>query len=138
MELLTAEQSLARIQRDAAAARSSLPTHETVQSEAARYVAETTARRDQAHRDCVLATVAEHIERHLVPTISRAQALERVVWEVHDHLAQRGDHAGASEIRTAMHRVKTRQYERAASAAEGRAFSDRLLVDPSAELGSDP
>ena len=136
-ELLSAEQSLARIARDAAAARQALPDHEAVQTEAARAVGEATARRNAAHRACILAIVAEHIEQNLVPALKHAQQLERSAWQIHDALDQRADHAGAAEIRTAIHRVKTRQYERAASAAEGRAFSDRLLVDPSAELGSD-
>ena len=47
-ELLSAEQSLARIARDAAAARQALPDHEAVQTEAARAVGEATA----ASRDC--------------------------------------------------------------------------------------
>jgi hypothetical protein len=136
-DLLEVEQRIARLQRDAAAARSALPDHEAVQSEAARYVAEATARRNAALRSAILAAVADCIERRLTPALQTAQEIERVIWEVSDHLAQRDDHAGVSEIRTRMYRIKTAQLAPPASAAAGRAFSDRILVDPSAELGPD-
>jgi hypothetical protein len=133
-DLLEVEQRIAHLRRDAAAARSALPTHEDVQSAAARYLAEATARRNAAHRSAILQTVAEHIEQRLTPALQTAQEIERAIWEVHDHLAQRDDDDAVTEIRTRMHRIKTAQLAPTASAAAGRAFSDRILVDPSAAL----
>jgi hypothetical protein len=135
-ELLLSEQRLARLTRDVAAARLALPDCEQIQSAAARAVGEATAHRDAAHRQAILQAVAEHVEQHLVPALRHAQQMERLAWQMHDLLAQRDDHVGAAEIRTRMHRTLTAQYAASASAADGRAFSDRLLVDPSAELGS--
>ena len=129
--MLSAEQSLARIAHDAAAARSALPTHEDVQSAAARRVGEATARRNEAHRQAILQAVAEHVEQHLVPALRHAQQMERLAWQMHDLLAQRDDHVGAAEIRTRMHQVKTAQFAASASAAEGRAFpTGSLWIHP--------
>ena len=50
--------------------------------------------------------------------LRHAQEMERLAWQIHDVLAQRGDHAGVTEIRTRMHGAKTAQLAPAASAAE--------------------
>jgi hypothetical protein len=81
-----------------------------------------------------LQIVAEHVERHLVPKLQEAQQIERRIWEIHDVLAGRGDHAAAAEIHERIRAAKTAQLVPSASLAEGEQFIAGVLANPSAQL----
>jgi hypothetical protein len=126
-----------RCQRDAAAARSALPTHEDVQAAAGRHVAQVTARRDRALKAAILESVAEHLDRQYLAAMWTARAHEAVAWNVFDALDKAGDTDTARRCAELIRAAKSRLTTPKPEPQRGRQFLAALARDPSAPLLSD-
>ena len=132
--LLEAERRVAETARDAAAARSALPNHQSAAQRAAEHRNTLVQRRSEAHKAVVLEAVSEFIAGPFTDALRLFRGVEGRIAAIEAHFQQTGDIVSAQAVRALATNACGLVPDMGGDGRSGSVLVAMLLRDPAASL----